>query len=626
MHSRVAEILFGLFLATGGLSFAAEPVHYELSFEQPNTHLMDITIHTGELDGKTVRFALPYWAPGVYIAEEFAVNVQGFRATDDAGALLAWHKAEDGQTWEVDLAGRTSVVIHYQIYANGMPFRGAQYNEHHASLTGAAVWMYMVDGKNRSAELTIDRSRLPASWKIATGMQNRSLNQYGAADYDWFADCPVEISDFAEKDFTALGTNYHVVVDDQIGKKDFTQFTQDLQRIVEKGVVPILAPVVAPPLPAPFSEYWFLIHVNPGFGGVGAGVEHLTSTMIVIGSDWDDHSSTSHDSMGDLYTYKLDLVAHEFFHAWNVKRLRPRPLGPFDYSRPVHTTSLWISEGLTDYFAAIAMLRAGYYKPQDYLDLTARVITGFEQDPGRSERSIADTSWDTWFGFAGAGAGGFGPRFSNNLANTNYSYYDGGHILGLLLDLEIRHVTGNRQSLDDWLRLMYQRYALPKPGFEPEDAVRAATEVAGTDMSEFFRRYVSGKDPLPHEKDLSYAGIRVDKEYPAGGWLGVTVEDQKGRAVVANVVPGSPAEIAGLDRGDEIVAAGDKAVDARALIGILKERSAGSQVVLTVIRAGIVRSLPVTLAKNPSPTYKLRPVEHPTPEQAEIYRSMMNTR
>jgi predicted metalloprotease with PDZ domain len=189
------------------LCFAAEPVRYELGFERPTTHLMDITIRAVGLDRKSVQFALPYWAPGVYIVEEFAVNVQGFQASDAAGKTLAWHKVDDGQTWQIDLNGADSAVIRYQIYANGMPIRGAQYNEHHAALTGAAVWMYMVNGKDRPAELTIDGSHLPASWKIATGMGNKAPNHYAAQNYDWFADCPIEISDFAEKDFTALGSD-----------------------------------------------------------------------------------------------------------------------------------------------------------------------------------------------------------------------------------------------------------------------------------------------------------------------------------------------------------------------------------------------------------------------------------
>ena len=165
-------------------------------------------------------------------------------------------------------------------------------------------------------------------------------------------------------------------------------------------------------------------------------MEHLNSTMLIMGSQWKNHSSTDHDFVSNLYDYKVSLATHEFFNAWNVKRLHPRELGPFDYSLPVDTQSLWISEGITDYYTDIALVRSVFWTPDIYRQRLGRVFSSFEQFPGREERSIANTSWDTWFGFRGEGAGDFGPGFANNLVNTNYSYYDGGQILGLLLDLE----------------------------------------------------------------------------------------------------------------------------------------------------------------------------------------------
>jgi predicted metalloprotease with PDZ domain len=602
---------------------AAEPIHYELGFERPNTHLLDITIRADGLDGKEVAFAIPYWAPGVYIVEQFAVNVQGFHATDAAGRPLPWRKS-DSQTWQIDLHGQTAVVVRYQIYADGMPIRGAQYDERHAGITGAAVWMYMVSGKERAADLKIDRSSVPGNWKIATGMRRADANTYAAPDYDSFADCPIEISDFVEKDFVALGTTYHVVVHDEIGNQDFTKFITDMHKVIETSVVPTLAPAVKGPLAAPFADYWFLIHISP-FPAPGAGVEHLNSTMIVMSTEWDDHSPTTHDFLSDLYENKIDLATHEFFHAWNVKRLRPKELGPFDYAHMVHTQSLWISEGLTNYFTSRALLCSGFWSQQNYLDYTARVITGLEQEPGRKERSIADTSWDTWFGFSGGGSGAFSSSFSNNLANTNYSYYDGGEVLGWLLDLEIRHATENRKSIVDWMRLMYERYSLPKAGFEPEDAVRAASEIAGKDMSEFFARYVTGKEPLPYENNFSYAGIRVEKSYSPVPWLGIAVEaDRQERPLIVNVIPGSPAERDGLDRGDAIVALDGKAVDASGYEKELKIRHAGDRVMITVVRNGQIRQIPVVSESDPYPTYALKPIDDPTDSQKQIYRSLMS--
>ena len=250
------------------------------------------------------------------------------------------------------------------------------------------------------------------------------------------------------------------------------------------------------------------------------------------------------------------MTSHEFFHAWNVKRLRPQPLGPFDYTEMVHTPSLWISEGLTSYYGALALVRAGLVTPQQYLDGIGKLITKFDAEPGRSERSIEDTSWDTWFPNAGV------VQQKNNLANTWYSYYDGGQVMGHILDFAIREKTKNQKSLDDWMRLLYSRYALPKPGFEPGDAVRAASEVAGEDVSEIFRDYISGKQAIPYEKYFAYAGIAVTaKVDPAKPWIGVeTAKGEHGRFSIKNVIPGSPAELAGLDRDDVILAVDSRAV------------------------------------------------------------------
>jgi predicted metalloprotease with PDZ domain len=596
------------------MASAAEPIHYELGFERPNTHLMNVTVRLSALTGATFDLAMPDWAPGAYSIRNYADNVQAFRAADSSGRALPWRKT-DSQTWNIDLKGSTSVTVHYQVF-NG------QYNDHHVSFTGPSAWMYLVNGKDRSADLKLDRSALPANWKIATGMKKTGPTAYSADDYDTFADCPIEISDYGERVFDALGTTYHIVVDPK-EEQDFDKFTADLKKVVE-AVVPIFAPAVGGNRAAPFAEYFFLMHINPG-GGAAGGVEHLNSTMITMNSGWSDHASTTGQYLTDIYTLKLFVAAHEFFHAWNVKRLRPRELGPFDYSKTVHTPSLWISEGLTSYYAAIALERAGFLPPQKYLDYIGRLWAGLEEKPGRKERSIADTSWDTWFGgAAGAGRGGVNTALQNNLANTNYSYYDGGQTLGTLLDMEIRQHTQNRKSLDDWMRLLYTRYALPKPGFEPNDAVRAASEVAGVDMSGFFEKYVTGKDPMPYERDFAYAGIQVITNARPQPWLGAVLQsDSAGRAAVMNVIPGSPAEEGGLDRGDIVIAVDGQAADRSGIEKSLASRHNGDQLTLTVTHLGQLKQIQVKLTINPYPTFTLKPVENPTDLQRTIYKSYL---
>src|ERR1700677_31019 len=513
---------------------AADPLHYELRFGRTDTHLMDVTIHAAALEGPSVEFAMPDWAPGSYYLENYSANVQAFRAVGSDGKELSWRKT-DSQTWRVELGGANAVTVSYQVFGDTLRNNQAQYNERHAFIGGPSVWMYLVGGKERAVELTI---AVPTGWKVATGMERTSDHTFRAADYNWFADAPLELSDFAEKDFQVLGTTYHVIVHDVEGQKDFSKFTDDMQKFVA-AMVPMFSSATGTEQAAPFKDYWVLFHVWPNTGG---GLEHLNSTQIDFSKDWDTQDPAP--GYGSQYNLKLFVTAHEFFHAWNVKRLRPLPLGPFDYSQMVHTPSLWISEGLTSYYGSLALERAGLITPKQYLDEIAYMITKFEQSPGRRERSIEDTSWDTWFN-------GDVVSQANNLKNTNYSYYDGGQIMGHILDFAIRQDTKNQKSLDDWMRLLYSRYALPKPGFQPDDAVKAASEVAGVDVSEIFGKYISGKEPIPYERYFAYAGIDEEKKLePEKPWLGVSPsKSDDGYAKTNNVVTGGGAGGAGVGRG-----------------------------------------------------------------------------
>jgi predicted metalloprotease with PDZ domain len=589
---------------------SAAPLKYELAFEHPNTHLLDVTIHASDLKGATVEFAIPDWAPGSYYIENYSANVQRFRATSADGKALSWRKT-DSQTWQIDLAGATAVTISYQVFANTLQNNIAQYNERHAFIGGPSVWMYLVDGKDRPIELSV---AAPSGWKIATGMEHTSDHTFAAADYNWFADAPFEISDFAEKDFEVLGTTYHVIVHDVENKKDFTKFANDLQKTVAT-IVPLFQSVTGTPQAAPFKDYYFIFHIWPQTGG---GLEHLNSTQINFTTDWDSTEPLPGTTLNQ-YDLKLFVAAHEFFHAWNVKRLRPLPLGPFDYTQMVHTPSLWISEGLTSYYGSLSVERAGLVPPQQYLDGIARLITNFEAKPGRKERSIEDTSWDTWF------SNPMSISQANNLANTYYSYYDGGQIMGHILDFAIRDNTNNQKSLDDWMRLLYSRYALPKPGFKPEDAIHAANEVAGKDVSDVFRRYISGMEPIPYEQYFALAGIEVTKKVdPDKAWVGIEVKkSDDGHAQIRNVIPGSPAENAGLSNDDVIYAIDSRALEADGVNAQLSSRKPGDTLRITVLRLGEFREFLVTPTTNPNPTYSLKPMENQTEKQKAIYNSWL---
>lgn len=591
---------------------SAAAVRYELNFEKPNTHLLAVTIHVSGLSGASTDFSLPAWSPGAYRIMDYAKNVQDFHATSLNQKPLAWYKT-DKQTWRVELAGNQEAIIHYKVFGDTLSDTTVQYDHRHAHISGPALWMYLVHGKQLPVMLKINT---PSGWRVATGMEHTGDTAFASPDYDTFADAPLEIGNFKEKTFNTLGSTYHVIVHDEMSQTDFTKFAEDTKKLVET-LVPCY-PNASRQRSAPFTDYWFLFHIAPGSLG---GLEHLNSTQINFSSNWSSTAPTSQLGAGlgrysGDYTLKLFVTAHEFYHAWNVKRLRPRPLGPFDYTREVYTPSLWISEGLTSYYGELAIVRAGLESPQAYLDSIAQLISSFEAEPGRRERSIEDTSWDTWFTSSG---------MTTNLNNTNYSYYDGGQLLGHLLDFAIRQATNNQKTLDDWMRLLYQSYALPKAGFEPEDAVRAASEIAGKDMSDFFRRYVSGKEPLPYENYFLSAGLRLEKKMtPDRPWLGLShKKGEGGKPEIVSLIPGGPAERAGLTNGDSIVAINGVSVSEDDFPVIAGSAKPGEALKLTIVRDGSLQEITVTPASYPYATYAITAVEHPGDLQKRIYQSWL---
>jgi len=610
-----------------GTTAAMDSVAYQLRFLGANTHLLEVQIQASDLKQPTVEFAMPAWCPGSYTINNYAALVQHFEAQDSAGHSLNWEKI-DKQTWRIQLAGSNAVTVRYQVYANTMLPQWSQYDDRHAFISGPSVWMYMTDGKSKPIRLVVEA---PEQWRIATAMRSSSPGVYEASDYDEFVDSTIEVSNFQEQDFIIAGTTYHVVVHDTLGQKDFAKFVSDLQKIVELEVK-----MFAPPgavRPAPFDAYWFIYHISPKNT---RALEHRNSTQIGFSSDWDD--TQEQDWEGNAYQHKLTQSAHEFFHAWNGKRFRPKPLGPFDYSKEAITPSLWIVEGMTAYYEELMLLRAGLITPTDYLNSIAGLISDYES-PWVRERSLEDTSrdawflsndvnpvfafvngsedsaWDTWMRQSSGG--------ETNLSNTLGNYYDGGQLVGHLLDFAIRQSSGNKASLDDWMRMLYQHYAFPNPGYEPEDAIAELNHVSGANLSDFVRRYISGKEPFPYETYFGYAGITVEKKLdPNKAWMGVTrVRTPEGRAALISIVPGGPAERSGLEVGDVVISADQQNVDYDGFLQFVSGKKPGDFLKLTVMREGQLRNVTLIFGSSPFATYSLKQVEHPTALQHQIFAS-----
>jgi predicted metalloprotease with PDZ domain len=357
----------------------------------------------------------------------------------------------------------------------------------------------------------------------------------------------------------------------------------------------------------PYERYVFLLHVAAWAGG---GTEHINSTIM----------GTRAENLvpGEGYRGFLGLVAHEYFHTWNVKRLRPKGIVPYDYTKENYVRELWISEGTTSYYDELLLVRAGFNTADRYLTSLASGIREDRMRPGNAVQSLSEASFDSWIKFGKNGAHSY---------NTETDFYGKGAMVSLLLDLVVREKTGSEKSLDDVLRLMYHRFPPGGPGFTVDDFQAAASEVAGADFSGFFANYVHGTEPLPWEPWLLAAGLKLaSPDSAAKPWIGLQTRDAGDRVFVGRITDNGPARSAGLDAGDEIVAVDGKKATSRDIDKAVAAAKKGGRITLTIFRENALREVKLTVALTPVPEYRLEKVKEPTPAQKALYEGWLSTK
>ncbi|MDD5542730.1 MAG: hypothetical protein PHX83_06110, partial [Acidobacteriia bacterium] len=494
--------------------FAAPRVLYTVRMPQPANHLFEVTMNIEGVETPTLDVAMPAWSPGAYAVGNYERNVQEFSAADGAGKALAFEKT-DKQTWRVNRGDDSTVIVKYRFYAGpaapgrGMGFSMTQLDLTHATVTGTSLFMYLIGQSPYPAtgpiELTIDA---PAGWNIFSPMRKTSRpNVFTAENYDTFGDAPFEVSPEAkEYSFEVDRVPYHIVIHGE-GNQDPQKIVADVKRIVTTEVGLFGG--------APYPDYTFFFHLRAGARGSG-GLEHLNSTSISAAKYLFTNPAE--------YRRFLFVCAHEFFHLWNVKRIRPHILGPFDYTREQNTRDLYVSEGMTSYFAALSLKRSGLWSRKDYFDYLAQQISTLQNNPGRKLMSAEMSSWETW-------------ARNDNSPNTTIDYYNKGELLGWLIDLELRWRTENRRSLDDVFRYLFKTYGLPQPGFDDKTGFESAVELmaregsaANPSFKDFFDRYVRGTEEIPWNQFLSHAGLELqekkDKPAPYLGFTTRTADNQ----------------------------------------------------------------------------------------------------
>ncbi len=595
-------------------------IHYRLSMSRPVSHLFEVTMEVELPEQGTppsLNFQMPRWSPGRYAVFDFAKNVQEVYAASGICPPQQEQRSQtacrpvslplsriDNQTWRVETKGNAALTFSYKVFGNDLSGTFSQLDTRHANYNGHSIFMYIADHKADPVKLSITP---PNGWRIINGRMDRAgQREWQFPNWDIMTDTPTEISpDWTEDVFQVNGKKYHVMVHsfgDEGGKRN--ALVRDIEKIVRAQIAMWGEP--------DFDAYTFLIHFAADDRS-GDGMEHLTSTQIILPGALTDP---------EIYESTLGTVAHEFFHVWNVKRLRPAEFGPWDFTRPANTRGLWIAEGLTNYYGHLMMHRAGLWNETQFLRRQSETVTGIETAPGSRLMSAEESSQSAPFIDDAPHAQ------RTNLTNTAISYYPKGELLGFVLDLIIRGKTNGKGSLDEVMRRMYDEFYLKSPnatyylrgrGYQPEDLLRVASEVAGFDFSDFFARYVRRTEALPYDEAFGYMGLRLVKEVkPQPFNAGLSINDSSGRPVIAGVRNGSPAEDAGLQRDDELVSLGGNKVTGDNWLRVLARYKQGSRVPVVVTRDRKTISATIILGEPDRFDYRIEERKDATREQKAL--------
>jgi predicted metalloprotease with PDZ domain len=625
-YRRYPAVLFAFWLfATVALAQETplKSITYRLAMSRPASHLFEVNIEVelpDELKNTSLQFQMPKWSPGRYAVFDFAKNVQQVQAVagicPQGGRCDAANrpvKRVDDQTWSVEALGSASLTVSYKVFGNDLSGTFSQLNNRHANYNGGSIFMYIVGHKPDPVTLSI---KAPGGWKIVNGRTEKAgQTEWHFPNWDIMIDTSTEIApDWTEESFQVAGKKFHVVVHSmgpEGGKR--AALVKDIEKIV--------AAETAMWGPPEFDEYTFLLHFAADDHS-GDGMEHLTSTQII-----------EPGALGDpgVYEDTLGTVAHEFFHVWNVKRLRPFELGPWDFTRPANTRGLWVAEGFTNYYGHLMLRRAGLWDDRKFLNREADTIRNIENAPGSKLMSAEDSSMSAPFIDDAPHAQ------STNLENTSISYYPKGELIGMVLDLLLRGRTKGKVSLDAVMRRMYEEFYLNSPnnsyylrgrGYHAEDLERVVSEMSGSDFGDFFKRHVRSVEMLPYNEAFGYAGIRLVKSLAKEPYdTGLSVQfDVPQAPVIVRVRNNSAAEGAGLQSGDEIVSLAGRPVTKETWLRSLARFKTGDSVPITVKRDRATIKSNMTLGEPERFEYRLEVRPDATAEQTALRAAWLSGR
>jgi predicted metalloprotease with PDZ domain len=588
-----AVLLCTVVLAAGAQPL--EPIRYTLRFPAPHTHYVEIEAAIPTGNRPQVEVYMATWTPGSYLIREYERHVEAVTATA-AGKPLTVVKSVKNR-WRISTGGAAAVTLRYKVYSREMTVRNNWVESAFAMINGAPTFITLVERAARPHEVRIE---LPQGWKsVQTALMPiaGSTNAFRADDFDTIVDSPIIIGNPVTREFTVDGKKHVVVFEGDSALIDADRAAADVQKVVEAGkhVMGSL----------PYPHYYFMTMVTEQSGAL----EHKNSYLGMTGRY---ATRTRGAYMGWLGT-----LAHEYFHAWNVKRLRPVELGPFDYENENYVKTLWVAEGFTDYYADILPRRGGISTRDEFLDGLTGHIEQVQTTPGRLVTPVDMASFDTWIKQY---------RPDENTSNVSVNYYPKGAVIAFLLDARIRKATNGARTLDTGMQWAMQRYSGDK-GYTPSQFYAVMSEAAGVDLKDWFARTAESTEELDYTEALDYYGLRfrpVDAKAAPAYWGGGTRNDN-GRLIITSVRRGTPGLDAGLNVDDEILAIDDVRVrPAEGLAARLAQYRPGDKVAVLVARRDRLMTLNVTLGADPGRPFRLEQAPNATDEQKARFEALMN--
>ena len=584
-------------------------VEYTIRFSQAKNHYADIELRCDTEGKPQFELMMPVWTPGSYLIREYARHVETISASDSDRTELSVSRSRKNR-WMVKCGDAKSVVVKYRLYCNEMTVRTNQVERDFALFNGASTFMTPVCALDQKHQVHIE---LPDEWEHAIcSLPNDGDDKqtFIAEDFDELVDSPILCGNPDIYPFK-VGDREHLLVSIGEGEIwDGEATTRDLEKIVAEHHK--LWETV------PYPRYIFFNLLVEA----GGGLEHDNSTVMMI-SRWYYRDR-------EKYVRWLGLASHEFFHTWNVRRLRPKPLVEYDYENEVYLRSLWIAEGITSYYDDVQLARCGLISQKEYLELLSKQIEKLQTTPGRNVQSLSDSSHDTWIKLY---------RPNENTGNSQISYYNKGAVAAFLLDAEIRSATGGKKSLDDVMRILYERH-VGEVGYSQSDFRSIVEEVSGVDLSDWFAHHIDGVDEFDYSNALGVYGLEFPKPESSPGktdsdekkksegkkkaWVGLTTEDKSGKLVITRVLRDSPAFEAGLNVDDEILAVDQYRVTSGNWSIRLKQYQPGESVEVMIARREHIERLRLVLGEEPAASWKLSVVKEPSEEQKQQLKDWLH--